>query len=171
MALAYVGMGSNLGDRLSHLEAGLAGIASVGTVLRGSSIYETAPVGEVEQGPFLNAVIAVETDVVPREVLEALLVVEATRGRRREVRWGPRTLDLDLLTFDDVIIDEPGLSIPHPEIRHRRFVLAPLVEIAPDLADANGRYADGLTQVLNQPIHCVTGPLKLPANRWPPIGA
>ena len=161
-----VGIGSNLGDRVAHLEAGLAGIAALGTVSGGSSIYETAPVGEVEQDPFLNAVIAVDTDLAPREVLDSLLAIEATRGRTRDVRWGPRTLDLDLLTFGEETVTEPGLAVPHREIRNRRFVLVPLLEVDPKMADVDGTFADALRGVASQEIRKVSGPLHPDGSRW-----
>jgi 2-amino-4-hydroxy-6-hydroxymethyldihydropteridine diphosphokinase len=161
-----IGIGSNLGDRLSHLEAGLTAIARFGTVLQGSPIYETAPVGEVEQDSFLNAVISIETDLGPREVLEALLAIEQTRGRKRDVRWGPRTLDLDVLTYGGEIVDEPGLTVPHPEIRNRRFVLVPLIQVDPLLSDAEGLYAHALDRVRGQEIRRVSGPLHPDRSRW-----
>jgi 2-amino-4-hydroxy-6-hydroxymethyldihydropteridine diphosphokinase len=166
MTRVNIGIGSNLGDRIAHLEAALARVARFGTVVQGSPIYETAPVGGVSQDPFLNAVISVETDLGPREVLESLLAIEQTRGRRRDVRWGPRTLDLDLLTFDGVVVDEPGLCVPHPEIRNRRFVLVPLVHVDPLLSDAEGLYADSLDRVDNQEIRRVSGPLHPDRTRW-----
>ena len=166
MTRVNIGIGSNLGDRLEHLEAGLAGIAQVGMVMGGSPIYETAPVGEVEQGSFLNAVISIETDLGPREVLDALLAIEQTRGRRRDVRWGPRTLDLDLLTFGDVAVDEPGLTVPHPEIRNRRFVLVPLIQADPQVRDGGGLLAHALEGVRNQEIRRVSGPLHPDGTRW-----
>ena len=166
MSRAYIGVGSNLGDRLDHLEAGLAGVARIGTVSHGSPIYETAPVGDVAQDPFLNAVIALDTDLGPRDLLEALLAIEQTRGRMRDVRWGPRTLDLDLLTFGDVVVDEPGLTVPHPEIRNRRFVLAPLIHADPQLADAGGLYVEGLASVNDQEIRRVSGPMHPDGSRW-----
>jgi 2-amino-4-hydroxy-6-hydroxymethyldihydropteridine diphosphokinase len=162
----HIGIGSNLGDRVDHLSAGLDGIARLGTVVRGSSIYETAPVGDVEQDSFLNAVVALDTGLGPREVLEALLGIEATRGRTRDVRWGPRTLDLDLLTFGDDVIDEPGLTVPHPEIRNRRFVLVPLVQVDPQVSDTNGPYAHALEAVAGQEIRRVSGPLHPDGTRW-----
>ncbi|MEN8238317.1 MAG: 2-amino-4-hydroxy-6-hydroxymethyldihydropteridine diphosphokinase, partial [Actinomycetota bacterium] len=97
---------------------------------------------------------------------EALLAIEATQGRRRDVRWGPRTLDLDLLTFGDVVIDEPGLTVPHREIRNRRFVLAPLIQVDPRVWDADGLYADALEGVTDQEIRRVTGPLHPDGTRW-----
>jgi 2-amino-4-hydroxy-6-hydroxymethyldihydropteridine diphosphokinase len=166
MTRANVGIGSNLGDRSAHLEAALTGIARFGTVVHGSPIYETAPVGGVEQDPFLNAVIGVETDLGPREFLNALLAVEQTRGRKRDIRWGPRTLDLDLLTFGDVVLNDVGLNIPHPEIRDRRFVLVPLVHVDPLLSDAGGLYAHALDRLDDQEIRRVSGPLHPDRTRW-----
>jgi 2-amino-4-hydroxy-6-hydroxymethyldihydropteridine diphosphokinase len=129
-------------------------------------MYETAPVGDVEQDAFLNAVVGIETDLAPREVLGALLEIEATRGRRRDVRWGPRTLDLDLLTYSGEIVDEPGLTVPHPEIRNRRFVLVPLVHADPHLADESGLYSEALKSVKDQEIRRVSGPLHPNGTRW-----
>ena len=166
MTRANIGIGSNLGDRIAHLDAGLAGIAQVGTVSHGSPIYETAPVGDVEQDPFLNAVIALDTDLGPRDLLDALLGIEATQGRERDVRWGPRTLDLDLLTYSGEIVDEPGLTVPHPEIRNRRFVLVPLVHADPHLADASGLYVEALGSVNDQEIRRVSGPVHPDGSRW-----
>ena len=166
MALAYVGIGSNLGDRFAHLEAALAGIAGIGTISGGSPMYETAPIGDIDQDAFLNAVVAFETDLAPLELLEALLGIEASRGRQREVRWGPRTLDLDLLLYDGITLEVSGLTIPHPEIRNRRFVLVPLVQVDPGLRDGSGFYADALTEVADQKIRRVTGPLHPNGERW-----
>ena len=166
MALAYVGIGSNLGDRFAHLEAALAGIAGIGTISGGSPTYETAPIGEIDQDAFLNAVVALETDLAPLELLEALLGIEASRGRRRDVRWGPRTLDLDLLWYDGITLEVSGLTIPHPEIRKRRFVLVPLVHVDPRLRDGSGFYADALQNVADQKIRRVTGPLHPNRERW-----
>ena len=166
MTLAYIGIGSNLGDRSAHLQAALGAMSRIGTISRGSSIYETAPVGGVEQDPFLNAVVALETDLGPRELLDGLLGIEAARGRRRDVRWGPRTLDLDLLVYGDSRLDEPGLTIPHPEIGNRRFVLVPLVEADPRLSSGDGLYAHSLGGVADQAIRRVSGPLHPDGTRW-----
>ncbi len=166
MTLAYIGIGSNLGDRFAHLGSALGAIGNIGSISRGSSIYETAPVGGVEQDPFLNAVVAVDTDLGPRELLDVLLGIEASRGRQRDVRWGPRTLDLDLLVYDGVRLDEPGLTIPHPEIRNRRFVLVPLVQADPRLSDGDGLYAHALDAVAGQAMRRVSGPLHPDGTRW-----
>ena len=140
MAEAYIALGSNLGDRRSHLDHALHGLTSFGTVVSGSPIYETKPIGgPAEQDAYLNAVIRMSTDLAPRELLDRLLALERERGRERSERWGPRTLDCDLLWYDGVTIDEPGLTVPHPGIRNRPFVLAPLLDIAPGLASTSYR--------------------------------
>ncbi len=129
-----IGLGSNLGDRAAHLAAAVDEIAEqIGVIVATSSIYETAPVGGPPQGAYLNAVVVVDTALTPRGVLDRLLAIERARGRERRERWGPRTLDLDILVFGDTVVDEPGLSVPHPDLASRRFVLEPLAEIWPDL--------------------------------------
>lgn len=133
--LATIALGSNLGDRKEHLAAGLRGLASTkGISLSAlSRVYETEPVGPAGQGPYLNAVVRVATDLSPRALLERLLEIELHAGRERgQRRWGPRTLDLDLLLFGDRVIEEDGLSVPHPRLAERFFVLAPLCDIAAD---------------------------------------
>ena len=142
MATAYVALGSNIGDRWSHLRHALGRLRDLSPALRGSPVYETAPVGgPAGQGSYLNAVVEIQTDLAPRVLLDALLGIEQEQGRIREERWGPRTLDLDLLWYDGATIKEQGLSVPHPEIRNRQFVLAPLVDLAPWLADDTGPFA------------------------------
>lgn len=134
---AYIAIGSNLGDRHAIIDSAIAALRHLdGTaVIRVSTIIETQPVGEVEQGSYLNGMIHVQTAMNARVLLDALLAIEADHGRDRstEQRWGPRTLDLDLIVFGDAVIDEPGLQVPHPRLHERLFVLAPLVEIAPNL--------------------------------------
>ena len=130
-----IGLGSNLGDRRATLESALArlqGLAGI-EVTAVSSAYETSPVGPVPQADFLNAAAELRTSLEPRPLLEALLSTERDHGRRRRQRWGPRSLDLDLLLMGDRRVEEPGLTIPHPQLAFRRFVLVPLLEIAPDL--------------------------------------
>lgn len=134
MARAFLGVGGNLGDREQNIRAGLALLAEAGvTVIRCSSRYEAEPVGGPPQPNFLNAAAEVETDLSPQELLQALHRVEAALGRDRQVKWGPRTLDLDLLVYGQLVIDEDGLKVPHPLMHERRFVLEPLAEIAGDL--------------------------------------
>ena len=129
---AYVGLGSNVGDRMEHLRAAVEDIERcVGRNVRYSSAYETDPIGLECQPQFLNAVCGVDTDLQPRDLLSALLVIEDSHGRRRTTRYGPRTLDLDILLYGDLITDEPELTVPHPRMAERRFVLVPLAEIAP----------------------------------------
>lgn len=135
--LAVVGPGSNLGDREATLRGAVLRLGRLAAtrLVRVSSLCETAPVGPVPQGPFLNGAALLETRLEPRRLLDALLEIERAFGRVREVRWGPRTLDLDLLLFGDAVLDEPGLSVPHPELLVRAFALSPLLEVWPDAID------------------------------------
>ena len=127
---AFIGLGSNLGDREATVEAALAALPGVTAVSR---LRETAPVGVVDQPPFLNGVARLETELSPRELLDTLLAVERSLGRERRERWGPRTIDLDLLLYGNEVVDEPGLTVPHPRLHERRFVLEPLAELDPAL--------------------------------------
>lgn len=134
---AYIAIGSNLGDRQTTINSAIQAIASHGSIelVCRSSIIETQPVGEIEQGAYLNGVVQVRTTLGARELLDALLRIESDHGRDRssEQRWGPRTLDLDLIVFGSEVHDEPGLQVPHPRLHERSFVLVPLAEVAPDL--------------------------------------
>ena len=129
----YLSLGSNVGDRPANLRDAIHKLKAAGTVGSVSSFYETEPVGVTEQPWFLNCVVALETDSQPRDLLERVLKIEAAMGRRRVRDKGPRTIDIDILLYGNQIIDEPGLKIPHPAMHERRFVLEPLVEIAPDV--------------------------------------
>ena len=131
MTRAYVGLGSNLGDREQAIRSAADAIGAT----RLSTIRETEPWGYADQPNFLNAVADVETELGPRELLDALLDVEQRLGRERGTapRYGPRTIDLDLLLYGDETVDEPGLTVPHPHLHERRFVLEPLSELEPDL--------------------------------------
>jgi 2-amino-4-hydroxy-6-hydroxymethyldihydropteridine diphosphokinase len=132
----FVALGSNLGDRAAHLAAALAALRCSPDVelVRVSGVYETAPVGPAEQGPYLNAVAELRTRLAPRALLARLRAIEAARGRTRSgERWGARTLDLDLLLFGERRIDESDLEVPHPRMAERAFVLEPLREIAAEL--------------------------------------
>lgn len=135
MNTVFISMGSNLGDRVEMLRRGLDELDQLGEtqVVRLSSIYDTEPVGEVDQPRFLNAVVMIETELEPRVLLWNLLLIERRLGRVRTRRWGPRPLDLDILVYDDVVVDEPDLTIPHPLMHERAFVLVPLAELAPGL--------------------------------------
>jgi dihydroneopterin aldolase/2-amino-4-hydroxy-6-hydroxymethyldihydropteridine diphosphokinase len=127
---AIVALGSNLGDRIGYLRQA---VQSLGAVMRLSQIYETAPVGGPgDQGAYLNMVAAVATDLDPFAMLRRLQRIEAEANRQRIVHWGPRTLDLDLLFYDDFVIASPDLTIPHPRYAQRRFVLAPLSDVSPE---------------------------------------
>jgi 2-amino-4-hydroxy-6-hydroxymethyldihydropteridine diphosphokinase len=130
VTVAYVGLGANLGDREQTIRAAVAELPDVVAV---SPLRETDPVGVTDQPRFLNGVAALETELAPRELLDILLAVERRLGRERRERWGPRTIDLDLLLYGDAVIDEDGLKIPHPRLHERRFVLEPLADLAPQL--------------------------------------
>lgn len=134
--LACIALGSNVGEREAHIRAAVAAIAAFPStvVVALSSIHETHPVGPVAQGLFLNAAVCVRTGLSPHDLLAHLQRVELENGRDRRSgqRWGPRTLDLDMLLYGDRVIDEPGLTVPHPRMHERGFVLAPLAEVAPD---------------------------------------
>jgi 2-amino-4-hydroxy-6-hydroxymethyldihydropteridine diphosphokinase len=132
MVRAAIGLGSNLGDRIGFLRAGLDGLRRTGTVLKVSSLYETESVGGPAQDRYLNAVSLIETPLSAEDLLAALLGIEQAAGRVRRERWGPRTLDLDLIVYDQLFVDRPGLQLPHPRAHERRFVLAPLVEVWPE---------------------------------------
>jgi 2-amino-4-hydroxy-6-hydroxymethyldihydropteridine diphosphokinase len=135
MAVAYIALGSNLGDRAQTLSFAIDRLGRVGVVTARSSFYETEPVGFRDQPPFLNAVVAVETDLEPFDLLRRMLAIELEFGRDRSnsALNGPRTLDLDLLVMGDSVAAGTELTLPHPALARRRFVLAPLAEIAPQL--------------------------------------
>lgn len=133
MTRAILGLGSNVGDRLAHLRAAVGSLAGVTAV---SSVYETDPVGGPQQGRYLNMVVAIDTDLDPHALLGVCHRIESAADRVRDVRWGPRTLDVDILWIDGVTVDEPDLVIPHPRMWERRFVLEPLADIAPELLPA-----------------------------------
>lgn len=130
---AFIGLGSNLGERETLIRLALDDLARLpGTrVARVSSLYDTEPVGEVEQPNFLNAVAQLDTELTARQLLWNLQLVERRLGRVRSQKWGPRTIDLDLLLFGPLVVDEPDLRVPHPELTRRAFVLVPLVELDP----------------------------------------
>ena len=133
-----IGLGANLGDRLASMRQAEARIAEVATVRARSRVYETAPVGLVEQPPFLNAAIAVESALSPLALLDALLAIELSLGRDRSedaVRWGPRTIDLDVLWIEGLVIEDPRLVVPHPRVTERAFAMVPLLEVAPGAKD------------------------------------
>jgi 2-amino-4-hydroxy-6-hydroxymethyldihydropteridine diphosphokinase len=130
----YLSLGSNLGDRAGNLRKAVHRLSELGAVTAVSSLYETEPV-EVErtQPRFLNCVVAIETGLMPKQFLSRTLAIEQELGRQHSESKGPRTLDIDIVLFGNAIVASPGLTIPHPAMHHRRFVLEPLAEIAPDV--------------------------------------
>jgi len=133
VARAYIGLGANLGDRRAQIEGALEAMAARGMrLIAVSPLYETEPWGVTDQPRFLNAACAVETDLPPHDLLDALQAIERDMGRVRTVRYGPRPIDLDILMYDDARIDTERLSIPHPGMLERATVLVPLADIAPD---------------------------------------
>ena len=132
---AFVGLGSNLGERETLIRLALDDLARLPdtSIVRASSLYDSEPVGESEQPAFLNAVVMLDTELSARRLLWNLLLIERRLGRVRTRRWGPRTIDLDLLLYGDQRIDEADLTVPHPELTARAFVLVPLVELDPML--------------------------------------
>ncbi len=135
MTRAHLALGSNLGDRFGFLQYAVTALAATpGIVVTGvSRVYETAPVGGPDQGPYLNAVVALETRLDARQLLAVAQTLEADAGRVRGERWGPRQLDVDVLLVGDERVDSPELAVPHPRMAERGFVLGPLADVAPDL--------------------------------------
>ena len=128
----YLSLGSNVGDREANLREAIARLGEVGTVAALSSFYETEPVEFTAQAWFLNCAAALETELMPRQLLSRILGIEQAMGRRRTQPKGPRNIDIDILLFGNSVVDTPQLTIPHPAMHERRFVLAPLAEIAPE---------------------------------------
>jgi 2-amino-4-hydroxy-6-hydroxymethyldihydropteridine diphosphokinase len=135
----FIALGSNLGDRVAHLSGAVRAVRELLRLRCVSSLWETEPVGLREQGAFLNAALGGVTELAPGALLAGLAEIEQRGGRSRDVRNGPRTIDLDLLAYGELTLAAPGLELPHPRLAERRFVLAPLAEIAPDFRPA----ADG----------------------------
>jgi 2-amino-4-hydroxy-6-hydroxymethyldihydropteridine diphosphokinase len=129
---AYLSLGSNLGDRAANLNMAIRRLGGLGKVVAVSSFYETEPVELTAQPWFLNCALRFETVKTPRELLEGILAIEQEMGRRREQKKGPRNIDIDILLFGDATVETQGLTIPHPAMHERRFVLEPLAEIAPE---------------------------------------
>jgi 2-amino-4-hydroxy-6-hydroxymethyldihydropteridine diphosphokinase len=129
----YIGLGSNLGEREALIRMALDDLSRLPEtqLVRASSLYDTEPVGEVEQPNFLNAVAQLESELSARQLLWNLLLIERRLGRVRTQKWGPRTIDLDLLLYGNLVVDEPDLHVPHPELTRRSFVLVPLLELDP----------------------------------------
>ena len=130
--IVYLSLGSNVGDRETHLRDGIARLESAGSLVAVSSFYETEPVEFTQQAWFLNCAVALETGKMPRQLMRAILRIEREMGRRRVQKKGPRSIDIDILLFGNAVVDVPELTIPHPAMHERRFVLEPLAEIAPE---------------------------------------
>ncbi len=131
MNRAFLGIGSNLGNRIHYCKNAIDEICSFAKVLQASSLYETEPVGKEDQPAFINCVVEIETDLSSQDLLKQLNTVELKLGRVRDEKWGPRTIDLDIIFYDKEVINNENLVIPHPRAHQRRFVLEPLCEIAP----------------------------------------
>lgn len=150
MSRAVIGIGGNVGDVAQAFREALGELDRTQgvRVVAASSLYRTAPVGGVEQDDFLNAAALLEVTLGAPQLLQLLLTTEKEHGRTRDIHWGPRTLDLDLLWYEDVVLAAPGLIVPHPRLHERRFALEPLVEVAPFAADAEGvAYASLLAEL------------------------
>jgi 2-amino-4-hydroxy-6-hydroxymethyldihydropteridine diphosphokinase len=134
MTQAVLGLGGNLGDRRAFLAKAVAAISARRgiTLMAVSALYETAPWGKTDQPAFYNAAVKIDTHLAPRGLLDAILAIEAGLGRRREERWGPRVVDIDILLYGAAEIDEPGLRVPHPRLAERAFALKPLLDVAPE---------------------------------------
>ena len=155
MARAFVGVGANLGDPAAQVRAAIAAIAALpGTrLVAASSLYRTAPVGYADQPDFVNAAALLETALAPRALLEALQAIEVRSGRARSFKDAPRVLDLDLLLYGGEVVDEPGLTVPHPRLHDRAFALAPVVEIDPAaVIPGRGPARDWLARCTDQGI-------------------
>ena len=133
MATVYLGLGSNIGDTEENLREAVESLGKLGTISAVSSLYRTEPVGFVNQPWFINQVVALTTLLSPEQLLKQTQKIENNLGRTREIHWGPRTIDIDILLYDNVVTETPSLAIPHPRMDERRFALAPLVEITPTL--------------------------------------
>jgi 2-amino-4-hydroxy-6-hydroxymethyldihydropteridine diphosphokinase len=158
MASAFVGLGANLGDPVVQVTRALSALAELDDtrVVRTSSLYRTAPIGHADQPDYINAVALLDTGLTPRALLECLQGIERAAGRERSFRNAPRVLDLDLLLYDDQLIATPGLAVPHPRMHERAFVLAPLLEIAPDaIVPGHGRAADLLRGAHDQAVRAL----------------
>jgi 2-amino-4-hydroxy-6-hydroxymethyldihydropteridine diphosphokinase len=157
---AYLGLGGNIGDPRATMAAALRLLDADPeiSVERVSSLYRTPPWGITDQPDFLNAAAAISTTLEPRDLLARCLAAEQALHRLRDRRWGPRSVDLDVLVYDDLELDEPGLELPHPRMMDRAFVLVPLLEIAPDLAIGGIRIDERLAELGREGIERTEGP-------------
>ncbi len=157
---AAIGLGSNLGDRARHIADAIGSISRLGSLVNVSALYETAPIGGPAQGPYLNAVAVIDTDLAASDLLAECLRIEREHGRQRNEKWGPRTLDLDIILYGDALIDQAGLIVPHPRLAERRFVLEPLVEAWPKASLPDGTMVSSLlATVTDQDVRRVQGPI------------
>jgi 2-amino-4-hydroxy-6-hydroxymethyldihydropteridine diphosphokinase len=131
--LVFIALGTNMGDRKTNLQAALTAMCTAVTILDQSPVYETPPWGYEQQPEFLNQVVKVHTGLDPMDLLTFLKSIESQMGRQKTIRYGPRLIDLDILLYDDLILNDPRLVIPHPRLAERAFVLVPLADLAPDL--------------------------------------
>jgi 2-amino-4-hydroxy-6-hydroxymethyldihydropteridine diphosphokinase len=131
--IAYLSLGSNLGQREAHIHEAIQRLEAAGKVVSVSSLYETEPVEFTHQPWFLNCAVALETSESPEQLMKTALAIERTMGRVRDQKKGPRTIDIDVLLYGEMVVDSAGLTIPHPAMQERRFVLEPLAEIAPEV--------------------------------------
>lgn len=134
MNRAYIGIGSNLDDPISRVRNGITALRALGVIVAVSSLYRTPPWGKTDQPDFVNAAVALDTQLAPRDLLGALKAMEIELGRAAGERWGPRRIDFDILDYGEAIVDDGDLVIPHPRLRERAFALVPLAEIAPQYA-------------------------------------
>ncbi len=151
-----IALGSNQGARANHMRQAVAGMRALGTIEAISGLYETEPVGGPAQDPFLNAVVILDTDLAAAKLLDSLQQIETAHDRVRTVRWGPRTLDLDIVAVDDQVIDTPDLKVPHPRAAQRLFVLQPLCDVWPAAMVGDGlTAAAALATVSGQAVELV----------------
>lgn len=162
-----IGLGANLGDRQGTLEAAVRRLTGLGNVLDLSHLYLTSPIGGPAQSDFFNAAVLLQTRLTPRSLLNGMLTIEQELGRERHMRWGPRSIDLDLLWIDSTIVHEPGLDVPHPRLLERAFAVFPLVDVAPEARDPQSHqsYADLRDQLRHQGIR-ICGRGRYRANDW-----
>jgi 2-amino-4-hydroxy-6-hydroxymethyldihydropteridine diphosphokinase len=160
LTVAVLGLGGNIGDTRAALAAALARLAENPAIRieAVSALYETPPWGKTDQPPFLNAAARIDTELPPHGLLQAVLAVERELGRRREERWGPRTIDIDILLFGDLQIDEPGLHVPHSSLHERAFALAPLLDVLPGAEFAGRRAAEWLALADRTGMRRLAGP-------------
>jgi len=150
--IAHVALGANLGDPLAALRTAVRALAAVGVVTAVSAVYRTSPVGPVAQPDYLNAAVTLDTGLSPKSLLAELHAIERSLGRERRERWGPRTLDLDLIAYEGQRRDAEGVELPHPRAHEREFVLRPLADIAPDLLLAGRPVRDLLAGLAPQGV-------------------